>query len=531
MAFYRGKEVSPLDDDPNNSAFKFNVNPDGTDSRSTPSDGSDGKKRVDLISGADTGDGLLTVGRHCSDPECHQLDFLPHLCHKCNRYFCLDHFQLTRHSCAEVLEHVNSMPRCPKCSQFVRVPRGQSKDGFVDRHIASGCSAHLLDPTEEQKREMRKAWQCDAECGNRAKLSTLQCPRCLGTYCLSHRFPDDHRCDHMRAELAARARGARLAAVARHRDRDSDRVAPAGSGAAPIAAAAGTGDNGISTGSGGFFGAVKSASQSLLEKLRLKREAKQAVAVSTAAAAGASAPLGSGTASSVAAGPIRPGAAPHSPQQSPSQASSHGHSVPNTSRAVLTAPAGSLKGSLPHSGPASGAATPLGASSALLPARSPSPALLPTSAAAALAAVHVPAPVSYLPAPQGSFGARATGSALQKLQKEAAGDSSIPIASRCCLVVRFPTEAPAGLRLPPALVRAGHRAVLWVDRRWTVGRVLDYVCKHAGVANQNHLSGRPKAHLAPAAAPGSAFAFSDKVESLEAVKDGSALAFGWTAIE
>jgi len=149
-------------------------------------------------------------------------------------------------------------------------------------------------------------------------------------------------------------------------------------------------------------------------------------------------------------------------------------------------------------------------------------------------------PVSYLPAPEGRFGARATGSALQKLQQEAVGDSAIPIASRVCLVIRFPSAAalptaataPAAVtgtvRLPPALVRAGLRAVVWADKRWTVGRLLDEVCKRTGVVNNNHLAGRPKAHLAPSAAPGSAFGFGDKLESLEAARDGAALAFGWT---
>ena len=42
---------------------------------------------------------LLNLGRHCSAPDCHQLDFLPFQCKHCSATFCKEHFNADLHSC------------------------------------------------------------------------------------------------------------------------------------------------------------------------------------------------------------------------------------------------------------------------------------------------------------------------------------------------------------------------------------------------------------------------------------------------
>ncbi len=574
MAFYRGKDPSPLDDDPNSSAFQFSINPDGSDPRHPRKSG---PERPDLLSAAGKGEGLIEVGRHCSEPSCHQLDFLPHLCHKCGQYYCLDHFQLTRHKCVEPLESVNTMPTCPLCNKDIKVPRNASKDEYVDRHIASGCTEHLLALTAQEKEARRQAWHCDAGfCSNtKDKLSTLTCPQCHGTFCLKHRFPSDHRCEDQQRERAEKARIARLGAVERRR---------AAAGAA-AGAAVGSGSGSASAdgaGSNGFFAGVKSASMSLLEKLRLKREARTNAAAAAAAAAAAtttpaassgSAP-GAGAASEgvgkkAAHGPAPPSvsatsAATSTPASASSSSSSSsigssssssGSGVPNSSRPILVSPhlsAGTPPAVSPMLSPANSAAAAAGAngngsdassrsngsngqggvwSLGPLPpaAAAATPTTAPLSSPSAAAAAPT-GPAAYLPAPFGRFGARATGSALRQLQSQAKGDTTIPAEHRLCLRIRFPPTAPPGARIPPALARAGGVAVVWVDKRWSVGRALDAVCRLVGIPLTNHLAGKPQAQLAPAAAPGSGFGHGEKLAELEAAKEGADVAFGWVIV-
>ena len=45
--------------------------------------------------------------KHCSNPECRQLDFLPFTCKHCNKVTCLAHHEYTKHDCTYVLSAQN----------------------------------------------------------------------------------------------------------------------------------------------------------------------------------------------------------------------------------------------------------------------------------------------------------------------------------------------------------------------------------------------------------------------------------------
>jgi AN1-like Zinc finger len=44
---------------------------------------------------------MLNVGRQCSHPTCHLVDFLPFKCQHCANSFCSEHFKPASHSCAK----------------------------------------------------------------------------------------------------------------------------------------------------------------------------------------------------------------------------------------------------------------------------------------------------------------------------------------------------------------------------------------------------------------------------------------------
>merc|ERR1712110_314549 len=43
---------------------------------------------------------LPHLGRHCSEPTCRMLDFLPMKCDACSQIFCTDHLQYDDHKCS-----------------------------------------------------------------------------------------------------------------------------------------------------------------------------------------------------------------------------------------------------------------------------------------------------------------------------------------------------------------------------------------------------------------------------------------------
>jgi predicted nucleic acid binding AN1-type Zn finger protein len=168
---------------------------------------------------------IVATAKHCADPLCKQLDFLPFTCEHCAGVYCLDHRD--KHKCTLNLTEVKTVPKCPVCSQYIMVPVESSVDGIVNDHILSGCKRHLLSKADHDRRaEIRKQKTCGVPgCHNErtTKYDTLICDICKGQYCLTHRLRDDHNCDKILKDkpIINNSATALLAKIRGNRDQSS----------------------------------------------------------------------------------------------------------------------------------------------------------------------------------------------------------------------------------------------------------------------------------------------------------------------
>jgi len=133
---------------------------------------------------------LLTIGRQCSEPLCHLVDFLPFKCQHCSKSFCAEHFKVDDHKCPEYDEYKFNRvaPSCPLCNEPVAIPPGQDPNFRMDRHIASECSVTT------GKANKSKSPVCGrGKCG-KVLFAPIQCDGCKQQFCPQHRFPKDHAC-------------------------------------------------------------------------------------------------------------------------------------------------------------------------------------------------------------------------------------------------------------------------------------------------------------------------------------------------
>ncbi|KAI3438660.1 hypothetical protein D9Q98_001081 [Chlorella vulgaris] len=137
----------------------------------------------------------MAIGRHCSNPECRQQDFLPFVCRSCNSTYCLEH---RRCPCTSGEAAVLV---CPLCACAVVCQPGEDAELAFDRHTRTSC-----DPTNYDK--VHKKRRCTAA-GCKERLTTVNsytCKACAVTVCLKHRLPADHQCAG-RAAVAAAPQG------------------------------------------------------------------------------------------------------------------------------------------------------------------------------------------------------------------------------------------------------------------------------------------------------------------------------------
>ncbi|OAL38281.1 hypothetical protein AYO20_02340 [Fonsecaea nubica] len=119
------------------------------------------------------------IGAHCEFAYCHQLDFLPFRCDSCHHTYCLDHRSETAH-------------KCPRAGEWARNRRLNSigkTGGTTTTGGRQGKPNHV------------NATQC-AETTCKTFVNTSQnlgvhCPQCNRTYCLKHRFREDHDCKNL----------------------------------------------------------------------------------------------------------------------------------------------------------------------------------------------------------------------------------------------------------------------------------------------------------------------------------------------
>jgi len=132
---------------------------------------------------------LPHLGKHCKEPSCQQLDFLPMNCDCCGKLFCGDHITYSSHSCTESYKKDNKIPVCPLCNLPCPVRKGELADTVVSRHIESDCQS---DPARERRKVYTN--RCSKKGCKVKELIPVQCESCRLNFCLKHRHEQDHTC-------------------------------------------------------------------------------------------------------------------------------------------------------------------------------------------------------------------------------------------------------------------------------------------------------------------------------------------------
>ncbi|KAF9430414.1 zinc finger, AN1-type domain [Podila epigama] len=135
---------------------------------------------------------LPSIGKHCSDATCSQLDFLPFTCPYCKQIFCQDHWRLEGHVCPKKDEATlqdQRVPICPLCDKPVPIKKGENPNLRMEQHISAGCP----EPATTTSKPIYTN-SCNAKgCKNRSAIPIV-CQKCRLNYCLKHRLEGDHAC-------------------------------------------------------------------------------------------------------------------------------------------------------------------------------------------------------------------------------------------------------------------------------------------------------------------------------------------------
>jgi len=134
---------------------------------------------------------LPNLGEHCSVKTCNRLDFLPMKCDSCAAILCKDHIKYDEHQCPSSHRKNVQVPICPLCNQAVPLQhRDQSPDRVVSAHIDRDCKS---DPALK-KRQKVYSNKCSFNSCKQREVIQVKCDKCLKTFCIKHRFPEDHKC-------------------------------------------------------------------------------------------------------------------------------------------------------------------------------------------------------------------------------------------------------------------------------------------------------------------------------------------------
>ena len=106
-----------------------------------------------------------------------------------------DHIQYDEHQCPSAYRKNIQVPTCPLCNQLVPYThRDQSPDRAVSAHIDRDCKS---DPALK-KREKIYSNKCSVQSCKQREAIKVNCEKCTRSFCLRHRFPDDHQCQGFR---------------------------------------------------------------------------------------------------------------------------------------------------------------------------------------------------------------------------------------------------------------------------------------------------------------------------------------------
>lgn len=85
---------------------------------------------------------LLSVGKHCAFPDCHQLDFLPFVCKDCGQAYCQEHRTSASHQCLAAQREPDTL-LCPLCALAIRCRPGEAPDEAFERWACASMKRGL----------------------------------------------------------------------------------------------------------------------------------------------------------------------------------------------------------------------------------------------------------------------------------------------------------------------------------------------------------------------------------------------------
>lgn len=112
------------------------------------------------------------VGLRCDLTSCHEIDFLPIKCH-CNKVFCRSHISPDKHTCVSLDGPFEG------CAPVVKRQRCALGD----------CERPSLESVISQEVNVQTNL-----------TSSMACPKCLLSFCISHRHPDLHLCTRLQKQ-------------------------------------------------------------------------------------------------------------------------------------------------------------------------------------------------------------------------------------------------------------------------------------------------------------------------------------------
>jgi len=141
---------------------------------------------------------LMSIGRHCAEPSCGQVDFLPFRCDCCHQTFCLEHRTYEKHNCPKANFKQAETIVCPLCARGIRLSPGEDPNMAFEAHQRTGCDTRNY--AKVHKKPVCPVEDC------REKLNAVnkfECKECGTVVCLKHRLPSDHNCAEIRSRQRA----------------------------------------------------------------------------------------------------------------------------------------------------------------------------------------------------------------------------------------------------------------------------------------------------------------------------------------
>lgn len=136
------------------------------------------------------------LGQHCQLPDCHQLDFLPFDCNRCQKVFCVEHRSYKSHNCTKPDDKCRKVMVCEICSTSIETTGMSLQEEAVMK--AKHENSKECDPLKKKKP------QCPVKrCKERLTFSnSTVCKCCNVKLCLKHRLPMDHECSTGNSSVA-----------------------------------------------------------------------------------------------------------------------------------------------------------------------------------------------------------------------------------------------------------------------------------------------------------------------------------------